>query len=492
MVAMVGGRGTKEGSRTLNRATDSVRQPGSTFKVVSTFAPALDSAGMTLADVQLDAPYAYADGMPVSNWYTTGYRGICSLREGIYDSLNIVTVKTLTQITPQLGYDYLLNFGFTTLESAKELNGKIYTDIQQPLALGGITNGIKNIEINAAYASIANGGVYIEPKLYTIVKDHDGNILLDNTETIGRQVIKESTAFLLTNAMQDVVTIGTGPSARFDGMSIAGKTGTTSDYNDVWFCGYTPYYTASVWSGYDNNTKLLSHEKALSRTIWREVMSRIHADLENKPFSMPSDIVTATVCSRSGKLPNEALCGATLKVEYFAADTVPTETCDVHYQGTICSYSAMPASAECPFKSEGIMEMPPENEKILNGQVTADGTVSTSCPHDALFFSDPAAEAIISQQWLELELRIDPNQYTVKFSDYQNRLSKAHADKAAADARILAAGDESELQAAYLASMEAQEMIDYLNALIAQLQQAQNAAVAALAPAVAEDAESTN
>ncbi|MDE6994916.1 MAG: transglycosylase domain-containing protein, partial [Lachnospiraceae bacterium] len=251
VVAMEGGRGAKLGSRTLNRATDTARQPGSTFKVVSTYAPALDSAGLTLATVMNDAPFNYADGRPVANWYGEAYRGLSSLRVGIAQSMNIVAVKTLTQITPRLGFDYLTNFGFTTLEESKEINGKIFSDIQQALALGGITNGVTNEELNAAYACIANGGTYIKPKLYTRVVDHDGNIILDNTTPQSRQVIKESTAFLLTDAMVDVVTSGTGGSVNFGGMAIAGKTGTTSDYNDVWFSGYTPYYTATTWAGFD-------------------------------------------------------------------------------------------------------------------------------------------------------------------------------------------------------------------------------------------------
>ena len=248
VVAMEGGRGAKLASRTLNRATDTTRQPGSTFKVVSTYAPALDSAGLTLATIMNDAPFNYADGRPVANWYGESYRGLSSLRTGIAQSMNIVAVKTLTQITPRLGYDYLTNFGFTTLEESKEINGKIYSDIQQALALGGITNGVTNEELNAAYACIANNGTYIKPKLYTRVVDHDGNIILDNTMPQSRQVIKETTAFLLTDAMVDVVTSGTGGSVNFGGMAIAGKTGTTSDYNDVWFSGYTPYYTATTLS----------------------------------------------------------------------------------------------------------------------------------------------------------------------------------------------------------------------------------------------------
>lgn len=204
VVAMVGGRGQKEASRTLNRATDSKRQPGSTFKIVAVYAPALDSAGLTLATVMNDAPFNYANGRPVNNWWGSEYRGLNSLRTGIAQSMNIIAVKTLTQITPQLGFDYLKNFGFTTLVEREEITvgGKtqVFSDIQQSLALGGITKGVTNEELTAAYASIANGGTYIKPKLYTKVLDHDGNVILDNTAPQSRQVIKETTAWLLTDA----------------------------------------------------------------------------------------------------------------------------------------------------------------------------------------------------------------------------------------------------------------------------------------------------
>lgn len=429
IVAMIGGRGAKSGSRTLNRATDSVRQPGSTFKIVSTYAPALDSAGLTLATVMNDAPFNYADGRPVNNWYGESYKGLCSLRYGIEQSLNIVAVKTLTQITPQLGYDYLLNFGFTTLVERKEVNNQIFSDIQQSLALGGITDGITNKELNAAYACIANGGTYIKPKLYTKVLDHDGNIILDNTMPQSRQVIKETTAFLLTSAMVDVVTIGTGGAVNFGGMAIAGKTGTTTGPTDAWFAGYTPYYTATAWAGYDNNVKLNSAENNLAKKLWRATMAKIHEDLPNEGFSGPPEgIVTATICSRSGKLPIPGLCDGTLRTEYFAEGTVPTETCDVHYSGQICTYSNLPACEGCPFKTEGILELTPIEDVSLQsgtasalglpqptaqpaeGTVNEDGTVTypaqmNMCPHNAEFFANPDWEAVVNSQRIEMEQR---------------------------------------------------------------------------------------
>ena len=426
VVAMVGGRGQKEASRTLNRATDSKRQPGSTFKIVAVYAPALDRAGLTLATVMNDAPFNYANGRPVNNWWGSEYRGLNSLRTGIAQSMNIIAVKTLTQITPQLGFDYLKNFGFTTLVEREEITvgGKtqVFSDIQQSLALGGITKGVTNEELTAAYAAIANGGTYIKPKLYTKVLDHDGNVILDNTAPQSRQVIKETTAWLLTDAMVDVVTSGTGASVNFGNMAIAGKTGTTSDYNDVWFSGYTPYYTASVWTGYDNNAKLQkgNGERNLAKKLWRAVMSKVHEDLPSQSFQVPSGIVTATVCSQSGKLPIPGLCDGTLKTEYFAEGTVPTESCDVHYQGMVCPYSNLPACDTCPFKVEGVLTMTPvEDPSLQQGSGTEapamatqevtneDGTVSTitvpqtaqkTCIHTAEYMAQPGIEMIIEQQ----------------------------------------------------------------------------------------------
>lgn len=355
--AIVGGRGKKEASLTLNRATDTLRQPGSTFKVVSTYAPALDSGLKTLASTQVDEPFAYANGRPVSNWYS-GYKGVCTLRYGIEQSLNIVTVKTLTDITPQLGFDYLLKFGFTTLVDKRVTDdGRVFSDITQTLALGGITDGVKNIELNAAYAAIANQGMYIEPVFYTKILDHDGNVLLTN-EPETHEAIKPTTAFLLTSAMQDVVTKGTGASVNFGTQPIAGKTGTTSDENDVWFAGFTPYYTCTTWAGFDNNVDLTTKDQQrLARTMWRGVMEKIHEDLPRKEFVTPEGIVTRIACNKSGMLAVDGVCTAdgSAYSEYFDVNNVPEETCTYNHSGMtyICSATGLKALDSCPFKLIG-------------------------------------------------------------------------------------------------------------------------------------------
>ncbi len=422
VVALIGGRGTKEGRRTWNRATNTVRSPGSTFKVLAAFAPALDGAGQTLATVYNDAPFNYINGTPVNNWYKTGYRGINSIREGIRESMNIVAVKTLTVIGPQLGYDYLVNFGFTSLVEREEINGEIFSDIQQSAALGGLTHGVTPYELNAAYASIANMGTYVEPKLYSRVTDANGNMILDNTTPKTRQVIKETTAYLLTSAMVDVVTTGTGASVRFDReMAIAGKTGTSTDTVDVWFSGFTPYYTCTVWAGYDNNvgmkTRGAENESNISKTLWRKVMSRVHENLPKEGFTTPQGIVRAQVCSQSGLLPIPGLCDVQncVKTELFAEGTVPIESCNVHYQGDICDYDQLPASPECPLKVYGTLTRPlPEAPALLSGSTTAvqlpDGTIAQPgtadhCQHDATFFANPDYEAILNGQRWEIEQR---------------------------------------------------------------------------------------
>lgn len=343
--ALVGGRGEKTANKTLNRASDTTRQPGSTFKVLAAYAPALDSGGLTLASVQDDAPFTYADGTPLRNYDDT-YGGFTTLREAITRSVNIVTVKTLTDIGTDLGFSYLQNFGFTTLDPEHDNN--------QSLCLGGIYNGVTNLELTAAYATIANSGTYTEPRFYTKILDHNGNVLIDNTPQT-RTVLKETTAWLLTSAMQDVVSSGTGTLAALGNMPVAGKTGTTTKDRDALFVGYTPYYTCGVWGGYDDNSRLNSTR--FPKILWHNIMERVHVDLEYKDFTMPSGITSATVCKKSGKLAVEGLCdcdprGSMVETEYFAVGTEPTEVCDHHVSVTICTESGMPANEYCPESSK--------------------------------------------------------------------------------------------------------------------------------------------
>ena len=326
--ALIGGRGEKAASLTLNRATDTTRQPGSTFKILSTYAPALNEKGMTLATTFEDEPYEYPDGTPVRN-SNNSYGGETTIRKAIQNSVNVVAVKCLEEVTPSLGLEYLDSFGFTTLAhgdaSDTDSDGNVYSDANLPLALGGITYGVTNVELNAAYSAIANGGKYIKPIYFTKILDREGNVLIDNTpeET---EVIKESTAWLLTNAMEDVVNSGTGTACQLPNMPVAGKTGTTTSNKDLWFCGFTPYYTCAVWGGYDDN-KECDYDTSFRFRLWKGIMSRIHENLESKDFKVPTSVEKKSICTITGKL---ATNGCPSITEYFAKDTLPSETCSGH------------------------------------------------------------------------------------------------------------------------------------------------------------------
>ena len=380
--AIIGGRGKKTASLTLNRATDTTRQPGSTFKLVSTYAPALNELGMTLATTFMDEEYEYPDGTPVNN-ASRSYSGETTIRRAIQNSINVVAVKCLEEVTPELGLKYLDNFGFTTLahgtEADRDANGNLWSDANLATALGGITRGVTNVELCAAYAAIANKGNYIKPIYYTKILDHNGNVLIENTSA-ERSVIKESTAWLLTNAMEDVVKYGTATACQLDnGMAVAGKTGTTEEYNDLWFAGYTPYYTCTVWSGYDNNETLSKDQREFHKKLWKKVMTRIHEGLEPKEFVQPSSIEKTSVCAETGLLPR---AGCDVITEYFDVGTLPTEYCYQHfyveeYQEYDTDETETPEATEVPDSEDTGEEVPnpdiPDNGGDGNGDGDYDG-----------------------------------------------------------------------------------------------------------------------
>lgn len=320
--AMVGGRGEKTGNMSLNRATQSTRQPGSTYKILSTYVPALDMNNDTLASVIEDAPFNYSTGekKPVKNWWG-GYKGNMTIRKCIEQSANVCSVKKYTEITPKVGLQYLIdNFKFTTLDPVN--------DSGQATALGGLTNGVYNIELTAAYASIANKGVYTEPILYTHIYDNNGNLLYENTAAT-HTAMKDSTAALITSAMEDVVKYGTGGTARLSNMTCAGKTGTTTDTRDLWFSGFTPYLTASVWSGYDDNQEI-SGSSNYHKTLWKKIMQRIHDanKFKSVAFEIPESVTQRTICTQTGLLASSDACSK--HTEMFAEGTAPKKSCPGH------------------------------------------------------------------------------------------------------------------------------------------------------------------
>ena len=336
--AITGGRGDKNADWNINRASVSKRQPGSVFDILSTYLPALDTCGVTLADVEDDAPYK----IPGTNEYVrkpdnNEYNGLTNIRDAIVNANSIVALKTLEKVSPQIGYDYLMNLGFSTLVDIREdENGDTYSDIKLPIAIGELTDGVTNLELTAAYAGISNGGKYIKPSFYTKIIDNDGNILIDN-EPENTRIMKESTAWLLTNVMQDVTASGTGKEAAFTDidMAQAGKNGSTKEYTDCWFEGFTPYYTAGIWMGNDRNKK--ENLSSYSMKIWKTIMENVHEykSFKKKDFKMPSDIKSCGICTKCGLMVIKGLCdkaedGNDIRTEYFVKGTEPKEYCKCH------------------------------------------------------------------------------------------------------------------------------------------------------------------
>ena len=344
--ALVGGRGEKTASLTLNRATDTLRQPGSTFKILTAYAPALDAVGETLATIYENTPFFYEDGTPVSNWDSADASSAVTIREAITHSVNIAAVRCITAITPALGFQYAQDLGITTLRPA--------IDCIQPLALGGITDGVSNLELTSAFAAIADDGIYRTPKFFTKILNRNGEVLYAfsdleanavsadelpddfHTRTLAERdntrVLKDSTAFLLTSAMQGVVADPSGTAYQTvsaSGQPVAGKTGTTSDYKDIWFVGFTPYYTCGVWGGYDSNKELPDGCHSYQKTLFSAVMNRIHSTLPASEFTPPSSVRQIQLCKESHLPAIENGCHDTY-TEYFAIGTEPEKDCPLH------------------------------------------------------------------------------------------------------------------------------------------------------------------
>ena len=229
------------------------------------------------------------------------------------------------------------NLGFTTLTNDD-------MTAAGALALGGLSKGVTTREMAAAYASFANGGVYTTPRTYTEVRDHNGNVILEN-KSESHVAMKESTAYAMNELLKNVVRNGTGTGANFSGMTIAGKTGSTNSNNDRYFVGYTPYYTAAVWVGYDTPTRIVASGNPAA-TLWKTFMSKVHAGLPNKDFDVSSDgMVSVTVCTQTGLLASAGCPSQTVKV---ASGSAPTLSCDGHIAVTVCADSGMLASDYCP------------------------------------------------------------------------------------------------------------------------------------------------
>ncbi|MDR1061807.1 MAG: PBP1A family penicillin-binding protein, partial [Clostridiales bacterium] len=394
--AMYGGYGEKQASSTFNRATQAKRQPGSSIKPIAVYGPALDQRAITPATVIDDAPMHLDPNDPARVYPSNSnnrFGGLTTIRAAVRRSVNVVAMKVWGMI-PDTSLSYLSKVGINR-DSERNV----------ALALGGLHNGVSPLEMAAAYAPFVNRGMYYEPITYTRVLDSNGKVLLDKTSRQPSIVYSEQAAFLMTSMLQDVVKSGTGTAAALSGgdMPSAGKTGTTNDNADRWFVGYTPYYVAATWFGYDNSIKkitLSSGELDNAMLIWKAVMEKAHENLAPKEFAMPDQIVSASVCAYSGKAPTEYCAsdprGNAIRTEYFIKGTEPksSDPCDVHRPVVLCGATSdllgepVLAGPYCPpssLRTSVVVRRPVQSERLPGDPYPSDWEYEyagyPSCPY---------------------------------------------------------------------------------------------------------------
>lgn len=357
VVAMYGGYGVKTGSNTLNRATQSKRQPGSSFKPIAVYGPAIDSGAVTAATIVDDVPVymkttgADKDKPYPKNYDTNGYGGLTSIRNGIKASINVVAAKVWKDLLgPDTSFQYLKK---VNIDRSKERNVS--------LSLGGLEEGVNPLQMAAAYVPFGSKGMYYEPTTYTKVLDSDDNVILEKKQEF-HEVYSEAGAFIMTDMLTEVVkpvntayphngtaaTYGVITNKAKKVIPTAGKTGTTSNNRDKWFVGFSPYYIGAVWYGYDNKSVPITISKTEynnAQKIWQAIMLKAHENLEPKNWAVPAGVVKKQICIYSGKVPSE-LCsqdprGKTVIQEYFIKGTEPKDDdpCDVHVKAYVCKES---------------------------------------------------------------------------------------------------------------------------------------------------------
>lgn len=348
VLATVGSIGEKTTVFGQNRATQSTRSPGSTIKPIAVVAPGIDKGIITAATVFDDITYSSG---PYAGYKNYGYasKGLITVRYAIAASENIPMLKGITRIGIETSKDFLRSVGITSLNDEKD-NGI-------SIALGGLWNGISPLEMAGAYATIANDGVYIEPTFYTKVVDSDGKIVLTAQQET-RTAMSSAAAYVVKEVLTEVVRSGAGGYTAIPGISVAAKTGTSQDDKDRWYCGFTPYYTAATWFGFDDPETVVYGPGNPAGRIWDGVMETIHKEKElpAAKFSdtKPNGVTTKAVCKSSGLIATE-LCakdprGSQVYTEYFVKGTEPTTTCTCHVQVEICTSTGLIATENCPNK----------------------------------------------------------------------------------------------------------------------------------------------
>lgn len=344
IVAMAGGVGKEKAHFGFNRATDATLQSGSSVKPLTIYAAGFEQGTISPATVVKDLPLDYSDGAWPQNDNRI-YSYTRTVFSGVINSVNAVAANTLQKIGASYGYDFAKNkFGLSTLVEA---------DIQfASLALGAQDQGVTVRDMSNAFATFANDGTRREGRTYTKVYDSKGNLVLDNTQE-GEQILSEKTVNYMNYCLANAVSSGTGYDADFYSVDIAGKTGTTSSSRDKWFCGFTGYYTAAVWCGYDTpETIYLSNSSGnVAAKLWKSVMEPLHKGLSNVGLYDTGDMVSVTVCLDTGMIATDACASdvrgnRTQEVLVYPED-VPTATCNRHVMVDYCSQCGCAANEYC-------------------------------------------------------------------------------------------------------------------------------------------------
>ncbi len=337
VVGVVGGLGEKTESRGLNRATQSLRQTGSSMKPLADLVPGIEEKIITAATVYNDAETEFENGK-----YTPKnqgkFRGYISIRSAIETSQNIPFVKVMVELTPKKSLQYLKKMGISTLDDKN--------DNTLSLAIGGVYNGISPLEMAAGYETIANNGVYTSPTFYTKVTDSSGNVVLEAKKETTK-VMSEDTAYVVKNILTQTVVGGQGTAkyCAISGMDVAAKTGTTNGDKDRWLCGFTNYYTAATWYGFDQPEEVKFSGNNPAGQLWDNVMTSIHSGLAESRFKATNNIVTATICADTGMAATEKCVNK--YQEIFISGTVPS-ACSGHTVYQVCNESGKLANEYCP------------------------------------------------------------------------------------------------------------------------------------------------
>jgi len=357
IAAIAGGVGEKTDFLGLNRATQSKLQVGSSMKPLAVYAPAFELGVITPATVINDMPLYYKeDGTPYPRNDTRQYDYSRTILQGIVRSLNGISIGVLDTIGTQYSFNFAKNkFKLTSLTDRFETSsGQILTDIgYSSLGMGALTVGVTVRDMAEAFATFANNGVWRESRTFTKVYDSDGKLVIDN-EQYSEQILSEKTVTYVNYCLDLAVQGGTGTLADFKGMNISGKTGTTSNNKDRYFCGYTGYYTGAVWSGYDQPEKIVTTSgiKNPSTVLWKKVMEPVHKGLENRELFSYDNMVEVTVCLDSGKLATPACSmdirnSDRLQTAYVYPEDLPTQFCDAHVCLDYCTAGGGVANEYC-------------------------------------------------------------------------------------------------------------------------------------------------